>query len=134
MPVTILGKGSSLIGGTIKAKLRRGQVEQVLEGFFPRCRQHGPAAKGRARAGFRKWACPTRPMPAITRHLARFLRQQAPASIRPARTQRPRLPHACPVQRRRLHAPFVRERLLAVLNGWLAEKGFPAFRPLAAKT
>src|SRR5207248_3533703 len=29
-PVTILGKGSSLIGGTIKAKLHREQIEQVL--------------------------------------------------------------------------------------------------------
>ncbi|MDP9170821.1 MAG: Hsp70 family protein, partial [Acidobacteriota bacterium] len=35
-PVTILGKGSSLIGGAIKAKLRREQIEQVLEGFLPR--------------------------------------------------------------------------------------------------
>ncbi|HWD98625.1 MAG TPA: Hsp70 family protein, partial [Bryobacteraceae bacterium] len=30
VPVTILGRGSSLIGGTIKTKLRREQVEQVL--------------------------------------------------------------------------------------------------------
>ena len=35
VPVTILGKGSSLIGGTIKAKLHREQVEQVLDGFLP---------------------------------------------------------------------------------------------------
>ncbi len=34
--VTILGKGSSLIGGTIKAKLRRDQIESVLEGFLLR--------------------------------------------------------------------------------------------------
>src|SRR5579872_4875686 len=34
-PVTILGKGSGLVGGTIKAKLRREQIEQVLEGFLP---------------------------------------------------------------------------------------------------
>src|SRR6202167_5597440 len=35
VPVTILGKGSKLIGGTIKAKLHREQVEQVLDGFLP---------------------------------------------------------------------------------------------------
>src|SRR5271166_2718803 len=35
-PVTILGKGSGLVGGTIKATLRRGDVDAILgEGFFP---------------------------------------------------------------------------------------------------
>src|SRR5579872_2151710 len=35
-PVTILGKGSGLVGGTIKATLQRSDIEQVLEqGFLP---------------------------------------------------------------------------------------------------
>src|SRR5206468_9271497 len=35
-PVTILGKGTGLVGGTIKASLLRSDIEQVLgEGFLP---------------------------------------------------------------------------------------------------
>src|SRR6185295_112182 len=35
-PVTILGKGTGLVGGTIKASLQRSDIEQVLgEGFLP---------------------------------------------------------------------------------------------------
>ena len=35
-PVVVLGRGSSLIGGTIRTELTRTEVEQTLiEGFFP---------------------------------------------------------------------------------------------------
>src|SRR5437762_10580757 len=35
-PVTILGKGTGLVGGTIKAKLKRTDLEAILrDGFFP---------------------------------------------------------------------------------------------------
>src|SRR5262249_49357992 len=37
-PVTVLGRGSRVIGGTIKGELSRTEVEKVLvEGFFPEC-------------------------------------------------------------------------------------------------
>ena len=32
-----------------------------------------------------------------------------------------------------MHAPFVRERLLEVLNGWLAEEGFEPVQPLSGE-
>src|SRR5262249_61783776 len=35
VPVTILGRGSGLVGGTIKASLSRADIDEVLEGFFP---------------------------------------------------------------------------------------------------
>src|SRR5262249_61555275 len=35
-PITVLGKGTKLVGGTIKTELLREDVEQALvEGFFP---------------------------------------------------------------------------------------------------
>src|SRR5437763_10807947 len=35
-PVTVLGRGSKVIGGTVQTELTRAEVEQVLvEGFFP---------------------------------------------------------------------------------------------------
>ncbi len=129
-PVTILGKGSSLIGGTIKAKLRREQIEQVLEGFLPRVPSTEMPTGGR-RAALQEMGLPYAQDAAITRHLAKFLRQQ----ITGARQGASGL--ACPTHilfnGGVLHAPFVRERLLEVLNGWLAEEGFGAVQPLAGE-
>src|SRR5260370_24070431 len=37
-PVTVLGRGSKVIGGTIKSELTRAEVDRgLLEGFFPDC-------------------------------------------------------------------------------------------------
>ena len=79
VPVTILGKGSSLIGATIKANLHREQVEQVLDGFLPAAASTDMPQHGR-RAGLQEMGLPYAADPAITRHLARFLRQQASSS------------------------------------------------------
>jgi molecular chaperone DnaK (HSP70) len=123
VPVTILGKGSSLIGGTIKATLRREQVEKVLEGFLPRVASTDMPQKPRA-AGLQEMGLPYASDAAITRHLARFLRQGQDEL-------------ACPTHvlfnGGVLHAPFVRERLLSVLNGWLKEEGHGAAEALTGE-
>src|SRR5205085_7407554 len=37
-PITVLGRGSRVIGGTIKGELSRADADRVLiDGFFPRC-------------------------------------------------------------------------------------------------
>ena len=37
-PVTVLGRGRSVIGGTIKGELTRAEIEKsLLDGFFPEC-------------------------------------------------------------------------------------------------
>jgi molecular chaperone DnaK (HSP70) len=127
VPVTILGKGSSLIGGTIKAKLHREQVEQVLEGFLPRVSSAEMPHAAR-RAGLQEMGLPYASDAAITRHLAKFLRQQNAASSGNSGG------FACPTHvlfnGGVLRAPFVRERLLDVLNGWLAEAGAAPVKPL----
>ena len=88
IPVTILGKGSSLIGGAIKAKLHREQVEQILDGFLPAVANSDmPQAR---RAGLQEMGLPYAADPAITRHLAKFLRQNGG-----------RQPHSYPLQWRR---------------------------------
>ena len=75
-------------------------------------------------------------MPAITRHLARFLRQQAAASEHDS-VRRGASGLACPTHilfnGGVLHAQFVRERLLEVLNGWLAAEGFRPVQPLSGE-
>ena len=48
-PVTVLGKGQPVIGGTIKDDLPRADVEKVLvDGFFPECPRDAEPAPARA--------------------------------------------------------------------------------------
>ncbi|MDP9053439.1 MAG: Hsp70 family protein [Acidobacteriota bacterium] len=134
-PVTILGKGSSLIGGTIKATLHREQIEQVLEGFFPQTESTEMPQQGR-RAGLQEIGLPYAADAAITRHLAKFLRQQAAAAEHDS-VRRGASGMACPTHilfnGGVMHSRFVRERLLGVLNGWLAAEGFGAVKPLSGE-
>ncbi|KAJ3049699.1 hypothetical protein HK102_012438, partial [Quaeritorhiza haematococci] len=76
-PVTILGRGSKVIGGSIKAELERETLNQVLvDGFLPFCEPTDQPARGR-RVGLTEIGLPYAADPAITRHLARFLGRQA---------------------------------------------------------
>jgi molecular chaperone DnaK (HSP70) len=77
--VTLLGAGSRLIGASRSAPLTRQDVGNiVLDGFFPR-NEAREGAK-RARAGIVEFGLPYASDPAITRHLADFLRQHARAA------------------------------------------------------
>ncbi|TQK07621.1 Hsp70 family protein [Herbaspirillum sp. SJZ107] len=77
--VTLLGAGSRLIGASRTAQLTRADVQAiVLDGFFPL----NPAQETaqRARAGIVEFGLPYASDPAVTRHLAGFLRQHAQAA------------------------------------------------------
>ena len=77
--VTLLGAGAKLIGGTRWVALQRQDVERiVLEGFFP-LNETQQAAQVK-RAGIVEFGLPYASDPAITRHLAGFLRQHAAAA------------------------------------------------------
>ncbi|MEO6776023.1 MAG: Hsp70 family protein [Kofleriaceae bacterium] len=72
-PISILARGSKLVGGTIKAVLERDAAEALLvDGFFPKVEAGAKAARRRA-AGLRELGLPYAHDPAITRHLAEFL-------------------------------------------------------------
>ncbi len=76
-PVTLLGRGSKVIGGSIKTELSREMLNSVLlDGFLPRCAPTDLPLRGR-RVGLLEIGLPYAADPAITRHLARFLGQQA---------------------------------------------------------
>src|SRR5450759_4194197 len=83
-PITLLGKGTKLIGGTIKTELAREDLDQVLfEGFFPKIASGELPARQR-RVGFQEMGLPYAADPAITKQLARFLSEQvrnSPAAV-----------------------------------------------------
>ncbi len=105
-PITILGRGSGVVGGTIKTKLKRADLEQILlEGFLPQVA--ADAEPEGERAALAEFGLPFAPDAAITRHLAHFLKRQEAT------------PTHVLFNGGVLQSALVRDRLLEVLNSWL---------------
>jgi len=118
--VSVLGRGSKLIGGTVSVELKREAVEDVLvDGFLPRAQLGDRPARKRA-SGFQEIGLPFESDPAITRHLAAFLAAQTDEgeAIRP--------PSHVLFNGGVFKAASLRDRLLEVL----ASFGNEAARPL----
>ena len=111
-PITILGRGTGLVGGTIKTKLERAAVDRILlDGFLPETKfKDEPAVN---QAGLTEVGLPYAADAAITRHLAHFLHQQKAS------------PTHVLFNGGVLRAPLVRERILDVLNRWLGKPVTP---------
>jgi hypothetical protein len=129
-PITLLGKGTKLIGGTIKTELVREDLDQVLvEGFFPRVASGELPARQR-RVGFQELGLPYAADPAITKHIARFLSEQVRNSPEAADIRRGRSGLACPTHilfnGGVMKAAVLRGRVVEVLNNWLRQEGFDA--------
>ena len=125
-PVTILGKGTGLVGGTIKAALRRDDIDQVLgEGFFPKVPSSEMPQRQR-RFGLQEIGLPYAADAAITKHMAQFLRQQA-SSAEHQRVRRGPSGLAAPT-----HVLF-NGGLIEVLDSWLADEGFGPVEPLTGE-
>ena len=72
-PISVLGRGSKLIGGTVTVDVSRDAVMQLLiDGFFPACKSTERPARQRV-SGFQEIGLPYESDAAITRHLAGFL-------------------------------------------------------------
>lgn len=123
-PVTILGRGTSLIGGTIKTELPRQTVEQlILEGFFPPCeKSHRPVAP--QKAGIREMGLVYESDPAVTHHLAKFLSEASEAE------QTSFAPTAILYNGGIMKAGLVRKRIMEVINSWIAPDGLESPREI----
>jgi hypothetical protein len=136
-PLVVPGRGSSLVGGTIRAELSREELTRLLtDGFFPRT-AITEAPQNARRTGLTQMALPYAQDAGVTRHLAAFLARQARAMASV---------HDAPVTvagRTFVHPTVVlfnggafkagplRERVLEVLNAWLAADGGQPVRELA---
>jgi molecular chaperone DnaK (HSP70) len=110
VPISILGRGSKLVGGTIKAKLERDAAEALLvDGFFPKVEANARAERRRS-AGLRELGLPYAHDPAITRHLAEFLgRFSGPEG---------RMPSAVLFNGGVMKAHKIRTRIVELLRTW----------------
>ncbi|MBX9624651.1 MAG: Hsp70 family protein, partial [Gemmataceae bacterium] len=74
-PVTVTGKGRSVVGGSVSVNLTPADVAAALfDGFFPAVPFDAEPARG-ARAGLQEMGLPYVSDPAVSKHLAAFLRQ-----------------------------------------------------------
>jgi len=126
-PLTILGRGSGVVGGTIRTDLSYSEVEATLvDGFFPRC-EANELPKTSRRVGLQEMGLPYAADPAVTRHLAKFLTRQR-ATDNDAQVFAH--PSAILFNGGVMKASLLRQRLVEVLNGWLSQEGSPALRML----
>ncbi len=71
--VTVLGGGSSLVGGTLRTEVTREEILEIaLDGFLPMC-ELSDRPQEEANSPFRELGLPLVSDPAVTRHLAAFL-------------------------------------------------------------
>ena len=138
-PIVIAGRGSKLLGGSIRTELTREEIARTLvEGFFPAVPASArPAA--RPRAGLTQLGLPYAQDAAVTRHLAAFLGRQADATAklegftpRGGAASRGSLLHPTAVLFNGgvMKGDALRERLLSTLNAWLEADGAPPARVL----
>lgn len=130
VPVVVPGRGSKLVGGTIRTELRREDIEHTLvEGFFPSV-DAAARPSARARGALTKLGLPYAQDAAITRHLAAFLGRQTGAT-----EELEGFPSLMPESASFLHptavlfnggvfkARLLAERVLTILNEWLQAEG-----------
>src|SRR5690606_36211893 len=123
-PVVIPGRGSRLIGGTLRTELDRATLESVLlDGFFPRVDADARPETPR-RVALTALGLPYAHDPAFTRHLAAFLGRHAAstASLPPGVHAEGRsFPHPTAIlfNGGPTKAAPVRARILEVLESWI---------------
>ncbi len=115
-PITILSRGSRLIGGAIKTELMRKEMEDILtKGFFPPC-DSNVQPKEQVRTGVRELGLSYASDPAITHHLAHFLSRQGSEDG-------PASPTAVLFNGGVMKARGLRTRVLNVLGTWAENAG-----------
>lgn len=122
-PVTIAGRGSKIIGGSLQSELTREEVaEVVIDGFFPVTpRAEEPSRSGKL--GLQEFGLPFVSDPAIPRHLSAFLRRHRTEAIAPegfTGDDRPARPDAILFNGGALTPAIVRDRVVEVLTSWFA--------------
>lgn len=125
--VALPGRGARLVGGGRQTALGREEaLALLLDGFFPRSAPD-EAPKRRSRTALTELGLPYAADPAISRHVAAFLRRHAPSAAEagvPIADGLPR-PDALLLNGGVFNADAVAARLVEVASAW-----FPGFDPV----
>jgi hypothetical protein len=129
-PVTILGRGTGLVGGTLRGKVSGEEVRNLLlDGFFPVVAIDTAPQKQR-RAALMEVGLSYAADPAVTKHLAQFLKQAAAGTGAEGFAR----PTHLLLNGGVLQARAIEARIFEVLNGWLAQVNAPAVTELVNDT
>ncbi|MDB4944599.1 MAG: DnaK-related protein [Labilithrix sp.] len=127
-PIAIAGKGSKLVGSTLRAEVTQDEVTRaIVDGFFPLVGADArPAA--RARAALTTLGLPYAQDPAVTKHLAALLARHADAlervGIRPAGAAGKMLqPTRILFNGGVMKSAALRDRIVSSLGSWLEAAG-----------
>jgi molecular chaperone DnaK (HSP70) len=132
--VTLPGRGSRVLAGTIKSDLARAEVERVLvDGFFPECPPDAVPKQQRS-VGLQELGLPYASDPAVTKHLAHFLHRQREVLAEKAPPKRGKKktaqPSAVLFNGGVFKAEPLRERVVTILNQWTKSAGGGAVKVL----
>jgi molecular chaperone DnaK (HSP70) len=120
VPISILGTGSKLIGGTLRTEVTREDIENlVLGGFFPEV-PAGARPQARRAVGLVELGLSYAQDAAVTRHLAAFLDRHQ------------RTPSAILFNGGVMKSPLLQERVAAVVGSWGQGQGRDRVRVLAS--
>ena len=131
-PVTIAGRGSKIIGGSLQSELTREEaLEIVLDGFFPITPRDQDPGRG-SKVGLQEFGLPFVSDPAIPKHLASFLRRhkteligQGGASV----AEIPARPDAILFNGGALTPALLRDRVVEVVRTWFADEEGGGYTP-----
>ncbi|GAA4461866.1 Hsp70 family protein [Novipirellula rosea] len=111
--VSVLGRGSSLIGGTISAEIGKAETQQlIVEGFFPKC-EASARPEHNAASGFQDIGLPYEADAAVTKHVAAFLADQSGDDTATSVT-----PTHVLFNGGVFRSETLRTRMLDTINGW----------------
>lgn len=129
-PMTILGRGTGLVGGTLRGKIKREDIRNLLlEGFFPVVDPDASPQRPR-RAALMEVGLNYASDPAVTKHLAQFLRNAA-GNTGVGGFARPT--HLL-LNGGVLQARAIEQRIFEVLNSWLQQAGMPSVTELRSES
>lgn len=127
--ITVLGRGSRLIGNTIKSELTQEEAKRlIIDGFIPLV---GPDERSptERRAGIQQIGLPYVQDPRISCQLAKFLSMTGESES--GQMDQFVLPTAVLFNGGTLKAPAIRKQLMTLLNDWAKKLKKPAVKELA---
>ena len=117
-PISVLGRSSKLIGGTVTVEVERAAVADLLtQGFLPACAINDQPQRPRM-SGFQELGLPYEADTAVTRHVAAFLRSHG-SEDQPVR------PTHVLFNGGVFKADLFRSQLMTVLQGWFPGQEAP---------
>jgi molecular chaperone DnaK (HSP70) len=117
-PVTILGSGRAVVGQALSVDLTRDDLLQILTaGFLPITAPDEMPARGRP-TGLRELGLPYSSDPAITKHLAAFLRQAAVTMNSSSANHRMAQPNAVLFNGGFFAPAVTRARIVETISAW----------------